>query len=68
MDAFTTILSLIAPAADVPRPDDAPVDAESTKSSNGGGCTVSRRPEFDFDVPVDAESTKSSNGGGCIVA
>ncbi|KZV72842.1 hypothetical protein PENSPDRAFT_649431 [Peniophora sp. CONT] len=66
MDAFTTILSLLAPAADVPRPDDAPVDAETSKSSNGGGCTVSRRPEIE--VPVDAETSKSSNGGGCIVA
>ena len=66
MDAFTTILSLLAPTADVPRPDDTPVDAESTKSSNGGGCTVAHKPVID--APVDAESTKSSNGGGCIVA
>ena len=66
MDAFTTILSLLAPAADTTRPDDAPVDAESTKSSNGGGCTVAHKPVID--APVDAESTKSSNGGGCIVA
>ena len=66
MDAFTTILSILAPAAEVPRPEDAPVDSESTKSSNGGGCTVARKPVVD--APVDAESTKSSNGGGCTVA
>ncbi|KZV66698.1 hypothetical protein PENSPDRAFT_654742 [Peniophora sp. CONT] len=66
MDAFTTILSILAPAADIPRPDDAPVDAETSKSSNGGGCTVSHKPVID--APVDAETSKSSNGGGCIVA
>ena len=66
MDAFNTILSIIAPAANIPHQDDAPIDSETTKNSNGGGCTVAHKPVID--APVDAESTKSSNGGGCIVA
>ena len=79
MDAFTTIVDLVILPDDIVASAttlsiskskvavfDAPVDAESTKSSNGGGCTVAHKPVID--APVDAESTKSSNGGGCIVA
>lgn len=66
MDAFTTILSYFAAAADEAPRADAPVESDSGSNSNGGSCTVAHRP--DVDHPVDADSGSNSNGGSCVVA